>query len=866
MEKKRILCLILTAVMLASMMTALVINSSAAVSISVTTATSTESTSLSSLSVPSSGLFCGWYTTEAAAMALDGENVAKDGYAGTVYGATVSLSGKISVDGVQMRTEAPTGVRFLATISKDIIDAVESLNVLNCRGKNGSFTPSNETKTNIGYGMVLAIDTETDGSLVKVFGDNVKNGMTVPGVYTYSETSSSVTYTATVIGVDTAAVADKIAVRPYITYADANGNTRTVYYTESGKENGAYAASLYEVASLVINDENATEEAKTAAQSLLTTYTGSTYTSKSKIDAFNTDAEEGTADNDIAYVEFDRSSLVTLYTTAASGNNTRWKNSFYPRVTKVRDNFYVMTLQYGQEGQHIYYSISTDKGKTWSDPTVMYNANAAANKIEYTTGSLAGTTDTYFAATADHCLLDDGTILCVYSRRPCIGYNLKEYTAMSTLEVVRGTVVGNTLTWSEPKTVYYGQNWEPEIIQRKNGQIDIYWTHIAPMLYLYGFHDDFRSSGVAMISSTDNGETWTPNVTSTSAPFAAKRIFQMSAGNYQTTSGAVVPFMHCQMPGVVELVNGKMMIVSEARKIGESSHQIAKGYSEAGGEWEELAIDEQGPWNTRFEIFKGAAPSLMRFTSGEVLMTYNYSSNAYCRLMNDNATNMLDSYALNVFGVTNATAGGFWSGSTLIDSHTALIYMTHTRFEDRTYTKDETTGKEVFDNTNVIGKVRLNHTINATKKNVVADGNFQEWSNINEALFVGSLTAKAQATYRFAYDEDYVYVAVDRTDSSNNKDDTVVVRMTTSSGYVTAKMSYNTEEPIALPAGVTGATKNASGGRTFEFAFDRAALGITGDYIRVCPGLTDVDAGTSEDIITGMSRTDTTTWIKVNLK
>lgn len=823
--------------------------------ITVVSATSTASTKLSSLTAQADGLFCGWFTSSEAAQALDTSLAATDGYAGTVYGAVLSMdTDSFELVGVQMRTSEPYGIRFLAKLDEEVIDTVESLNALNRKGKNGTFNPANETRTGIGYGMVLAIDTETSSALTKVYGDTVSDGMCVPGVYTYSEDDTSLTYTATVIGVANASLADKIAARPYITYADANGNEHTVYYTESGSTNSAYAASVYEVATLVSADESATDEAREAANSLLSAYTGSNYTSKSTIASFNLSSVEGSGDNDNAYLELDRTTLTAL----SEDNNSRYQNAYYPRITRVSDSLYLMTFNYAQEGQHLYYTTSTD-GVNWGDPKVLYNANSTANTFTYTTGSLKGTEDHYYAATADHCLLADGTVLCVYSRRPCSGYEYKEYTGYSTLEVIRGTVSGSTITWSSPISVYHGQNWEPEILQRANGNVEIYWTHIAPMLYLYGFQDTMRSSGVAMISSSDNGYTWTPSVTDSSNNYAAKRVYQYSAGTV-TINGSSVKFMHGQMPGVVELTNGKMMLVAETRTTSRSYHMISKAYSNAGGEWTELGISTAGPTNTVSDVFRGAAPTLARFPSGEVVLTYNYENLCYARLMNKTGTNMSTAYATNAFYCSTDTDAGFWSSSSITDSHTAMLAMAYKKYQGRAYETDSD-GNVTLHNTIVLGKFRLNHTIDAVKKNMVADGNLQEWKNITDALFVGSLS-NVQACYRFAYDDDYIYVAIDRTDSSNNKEDTNYVMIATSSGYIKAEISYG---DYTLPTGVTGGTKNATGGRVYELAFDRAALGLTDSYIRVCPGLTDVANGI-DDRINGTYITDTSTWIKINLE
>lgn len=867
MKTKRSLRLMIAMALIVVAMFLLTVSAAATVGLAVITAESTSSTKLEKLSVTADSLFCGWFTTEEAAKSLDVTKTATDGYTGTLYGATLALDADtFGIVGVQMRTASPTGIRFLAKLDKSVIDTIEGLNALNCKGKDGTFTPMNEYKTGVGYGMVLAIDVEESSLLTKKSGTNVKDGMCVPGVYVYSEDDASITYTATVLGVDTVSLADKIVARPYITYVDANGIERTVYYTESGRVNGGYAASVYDVATLVANDSLASEADKSAASGLLTAYTGSAYTTKATISSFNLSSVEGSADNDNAYVELDRTTLTSLN----ENNHARYQNAFYPRITKVKDNLYLMTFNYKQLGQHIYYTTSTD-GKIWAEPKVLYGSTWAANKFTFTTGSLAGTESNFYGATADHCVLDDGSILCVYSRRAMHGYGSNEYTGLHTLEVVKGTVSGNNIVWGTPVSVYHGHTWEPEVIQRENGDIEIYWSHSAPMINLYGFDPDRRSSGVAMIVSTDGGATWTPNVgPNDTNNYAGKRIYQYDAGMYTLANGQKVNYYSGQMPGVVELADGRLMVVGETRSTNRSYHMISAAYSNADGTWTELGLTEAGPKDVNEDVFKGAAPTLMRFDSGELLLTYNAnrdgSNMMYARLLNKTGSDIATAHELNPFYTVGGQDSGFWSHASVVDSHTAILSMCYTKYQglESEIVIDEETGEEndIAHNTTVIGKVRLNHTINAVKKNMVADGNLQEWKSVTDALFVGSMTPDVQATYRFAYDDDYIYVAIDRTDKSNNKEDTNYILIATSDGYVRAEMTYGEN---SLPSGVTGGTKNATGGRVYELAFDRAALGLTGDFIRVNPGFTDVATGV-DDRINGTKLTDTSTWLKINFK
>ncbi len=826
--------------------------------LTVITETSTSSTKLSSLNVSKEGLFCGWFTTSSAAKSLDTTKAAKDGYAGTVYGAVIPFTDEqLEVVDVEMRTTEPYGIRFIARINKPLMKTLQNLNVKNCKGVNGTLTPRTEHDTGIGYGMVLALDASYTTPITKASGKNVTAGVTVAGVNTFAEDSASLTYTATVLGIDSASLCKEIAARPYITYADANGNERTVYFTQKNSMNGAYSSSIYTVAEMVANDTSATSAQKTVANDLIASYTGGYIATLTTIDKLNLSSVENSADNDNAYVEFDISTLVTLDET----DHYSYQSAFYPRVTKVRDDLYMMTYMRYQTGDHLFCVTSTD-GVNWGTPSFIFNMNE--NAFTYETGSLEGTADVYLAANADHCLLDDGSVLCVYSVRPCIAYAKKtEYSNLNRIEIIRGTVNSNGyLIWSEPTPIYYGENWEPEIIKRENGTIEIYFTHIAPMLQLYGYHSAIRSSGVGMLSSTDNGVTWTPNVTANSTTFAAKRVYQYSAGDFTVNSGETVEFFNGQMPGVVELTNGKLMLAVEQRTVSRTSMKLGAAWSEANGVWKELAVDEAGPSTTQGDIITGAGPTLSRFESGEVLLTYNSSSLMRMKLLNKTGTNIATASVLTPF---QNEAAGFWSFSTVIDSHTVMAGMAHKKYAGLEYeTTTDSSGNEttILHNTIVLGKFRLNHTINATKKTVNLDGNLKDWKYIDDALFVGSQRSALQSTYRFAYDDDYIYIAIDRKDNAYESGDYNYVNIAATG--VEKKITIGNEVYTDL-AGVTFKNAGVSGGRTYEIRLDRKALGLTGEFIRVSPGFVDVATGI-DDRINGTSDTDASTWIKVNLK
>ncbi|MBR5011065.1 MAG: exo-alpha-sialidase, partial [Clostridia bacterium] len=469
------------------------------------------------------------------------------------------------------------------------------------------------------------------------------------------------------------------------------------------------------------------------------------------------------------------------------------------------------------------------------------------------------------AANADHCLLDDGSILCVYSVRPCNGYTKPEYLTLNRIDMIRGTVNKNGyIIWSDPVPIYYGHNWEPEIIQRENGTIEIYFTHIAPMIHAYGFHSEFRSSGVGMLSSTDNGLTWSPNVTanSSSTHYTAKRVYQYNAGKFTVQSGATVDFFCGQMPGVVELTNGKLMIAVEEKKVTGGNFKLGAAWSDANGEWKELAMDEAGPSTMQADILTGAGPTLSRFDSGEVLLTYNASSLMNIKVLDKTGSNIATAHALVPF---QNQAAGFWSFSSIIDSHTAMAGMAHKKYAGIEYeTTTNENGEEVttLHNTITLAKFRLNHKIEATEKTMNVDGNLKDWKYIDDALFVGSQKRTFQSAYRFAYDDNYIYIGIDRVDNAYESGDYNYVNIATADGYYNVKVGNDVSPGIS---GVSFTNAGVTGGRTYEIRIDRKALGLDGEFIRVSPGL--VDVGTDvDDRINGTSATDTSTWIKINLK
>ncbi len=462
----------------------------------------------------------------------------------------------------------------------------------------------------------------------------------------------------------------------------------------------------------------------------------------------NTDGTDGDhAEDDFrtASLEIDYRSNVTLsYETTGYH---RYDYVWYPRVKKVRDDLYLLLYQYGQFGVHLYYATSSD-GQNWNAPQVLYNASN--HKLTYEDGPLAGTEDKYFAVNADGVVLDSGDILVAYSVRPNHGYNKQEYIDLNGIYLVRGTVgENNQIVWSKQTRIYTGQTWEPSILQRTDGRIELYFTQIAPYIAKYGFDTVKRSSCTGMLVSKDGGYSWTPDIQPGDKNFyAATRVFQQSIGDRNG-----VPYFSGQMPVAAELYNGKTLLAVE---IHEQNHTFWISYatSEADGIWKPLYMEEVGPSTTKASVYKGGAPYVSCFPSGETYLTYGAGSQTHGRLGSPDGTEFSD-----VDSVTVPGKKGSWASNALIGSHCVVTANAGPEGEARgirmTY-------------------AYLNHRINAHKCAMRIDGYTNDWEKSTDALFVGS-ESQAQLTLRAAHDDENLYFLVSRFDAYITKKDAAVL-------------------------------------------------------------------------------------------
>lgn len=206
----------------------------------------------------------------------------------------------------------------------------------------------------------------------------------------------------------------------------------------------------------------------------------------------------------------------------------------YPRLKKLSketiDGYkYILTFQNSTSnndaGINVYYTRSKDL-KNWDKPQILFEG------VQKSTGQ-EGEKYCYFTS-CDTYVLNDGTIIAVSAKYR--GY-YGDFTtrALNDQGLYMRISKDNGNTWEETKKIYTGRCWEPTILQLSTGEIHIYFTLTSDTVYVRGA--DSHSSGSALISSIDNGNTWTPNVRGTNQefdeknydginPYSAYRIFQ----------------------------------------------------------------------------------------------------------------------------------------------------------------------------------------------------------------------------------------------------------------------------------------------------------------------------------------------------
>ncbi|WP_069115159.1 sialidase family protein [Jiangella alba] len=388
-----------------------------------------------------------------------------------------------------------------------------------------------------------------------------------------------------------------------------------------------------------------------------------------------------------AYVELDAALLHTQKAT-------------YPRIKKLPDGRYLLLYQDAQIGWNIFWSLSDDL-RSWSDPQKLF----AAHKV------MDGQDDQAYS-TADAVILANGDILAVCSYRA--SKNFYKIWDVSGLALRRST--DNGATWDDERVIYVGPNWEPYLCQLASGEVQVYFSHIAPKMAV---ENTPHSSGVAIIRSFDDGATWVPDVVA--YPYAADRVAQQ----YRTTSENGVKMFTDQMPSAIETgPPGRIALAVESAQPDGGPMRISLIHTDRN--WPDtLDMDETGPADRVNSIFPGAAPYLAQFPTGETVLAYNTSSRQYLRLGDSEAR---------TFGEPHdyLPGTGYWGSIELTGDQTLVSSMAYVK----------STGNALM-----IGTLHLNRALTVHQFPRRATADLRVWPESSSRLFLGG-DSQAQVTIR----------------------------------------------------------------------------------------------------------------------
>lgn len=537
----------------------------------------------------------------------------------------------------------------------------------------------------------------------------------------------------------------------------------------------------------------------------------------------------------------------------------------YSRIKKLPSGQYIMFWHINDVGSNILYSISPDL-KNWETPKEVFTP------IQNITVNVQGqnTTDRRVYSNGDALVLQNGDLMVVASFRAANNM----YKTNDGNGIAMRISSDNGQTWGEEKVIFRGSNWEPQILQLPSGEIQVYFTHSSTnnqMQFDKGIIGDalVRSSGTAILRSTDDGETWASHLPENE--FYGYVIAQ----RYNETKNNVHRYTH-QMPCAALLNNtGAIALVLEDQNAAGSGYSISIAYSD--DNWAQYISPnsvytaiEEGPANKQNSVWPGAGPYLKQFPSGETVISYNVSNIYSIRLGNATARTFTQPYEPFRYA-------GYWGALEPDGSHTMIGTVT--------------TGQvTAADNRHIlIGKMQLNHTIFPAGATPTIDGNNNDWVDNTDALFVGS-ESQAQAAVRMAYDDDHLYLLVERLDNDLLPADVVDVYLHTGAEALnasslrlkidaegvrqTSRYLYgnwvNSEIPEIQSGSIVRGTVSNSGdsdeGYIAEIAVPRSTIQAYGSSVKIALTLSNQDQGTDviEDGLNGVNVNTPNGWLRAD--
>lgn len=568
------------------------------------------------------------------------------------------------------------------------------------------------------------------------------------------------------------------------------------------------------------------------------------------------------------------------------------KYKYYPRLKKVNDYYIITYHGYedgGKNGSTTYYSLSTDL-VNWSNPQKLYRAfyREYNNKL-----------DRVLFSNCDFLPLKDGKVL-IYARYQSKHlYNYDPYASgvvskicsisNNQLECEEGTildeyeynsnssVLNKIGTYDIGTIIHIGPTWEPHAFYDNNGNIVMTFSSGEPI----NKNGDFNhsSGGVGTIVSKDGGKTWSE------AKYSAFKYI----GNYDIVStydnnrAKNVNYYTTQMAVTTPLNDGRYFSVYEMWSPSDQ-FDIPSGYSISGSIFssnydyerssnikvsdviveslkenpsendprgqQSYSGDDKGFFNI---VNPAAAPYVLQFASGEVVVSYNHDNNQYLKMITNLNSISNNNNELKTFEY------GYWGSIDLNNSHSLIATFPYISHKTISY-----------------GLVYLNNTINSNYSDkIVVDGNNDDWKNIDDAIFIGS-ESQAQSIVRFTHDDNKLYLIVEELDKDLKDEDQVTLKIFISDKIYNLILNKNeiklidennNDIEISSHKNIVSADDVNNSGIIYEISIDKSKINLI-DTLNVYLLLEnkDGDSGVIQDTILNTDVANTDTWIKVKLK
>ena len=494
-----------------------------------------------------------------------------------------------------------------------------------------------------------------------------------------------------------------------------------------------------------------------------------------------------------------RSSLVQMKSSLTEYNNdaSASKPQTYSRIKRLPNGSYMLMWQRGaatrsdNNGMDTYYALGNDIfGWTYKGCLFEHNDKAP--------GCKGGTVARYYTC-PELLVLRSGELIAVNSFWAPSTYSIRDNRGDHGLAIKRSS--DNGQSWSEESIIYYGQCWEPFLLEMPNGEIHCYFTEARPWI-------SSSHSGTSLVLSKDGGKTWTPEPGSDPYRVMRKTWWHASSKMNKFTD---------QMPVGIDICGtGKLAFAMEdvdSETSTSTSHSVAMLYSPGTPGWKYLDGDETGPSTRTDKIGRDAcAPYLVQFPSGETILSYSRENGTwpYCYKMGDASARNFGSEKIAL------STGGNWSATTIDGTHCLLVASAYS--------------KAIH-----LCRYALNHDIKATRRTVKVDGDNSEWRNTDDALYFCK-DASTDATLRCAADDENLYILLEVSDIRLSSSDYMTVLVGSSSS------SKNSVQVKVGPTSFTSANKSVS---------------VSGTYGGTLTDDSDIDTGYLAEISIPLSALDT---------